>query len=148
MKFIKKNLNIILVTLILILIIGTGIFVKVMFFPSNSKAIYGNRLEKRDKVKITDKQKNEVKEKLKDSTKKVTVRIAGRIIYIEMEVNEDVSVDASKDLGNKSLEAFSDEEKAYYDIQVMIDKASDQDHFPVLGYKHHTKTDISWTKNR
>lgn len=148
MKFIKKHINIIVWITIALALLLVAIMIKGFFFPSDNKVIYGTRLEGRDKVKITEKKKNEIKDAIKDATKSSTVRVAGRIIYIVAEVNEDMSVDSSKELGNKALESLSEEEKNYYDVQVMLDKTSDQDHFPIIGYKHHTKTAITWTKNR
>lgn len=148
MKFIKKHLHIIVGVIIIIFIAILAIMVKNFFFPNDSEVYYGNRLEGIDKVKITNAKKEEVKSVFNDSSKSVTVRLAGRIIYIDVKTNDDVSVDTARDLSNKALEKFSDEEKGYYDIQFLIDNEKDQDHFPIIGYKHHSKTAINWTKNR
>ena len=51
-------------------------------------------------------------------------------------------------MSNKTLEKLSEEERAYYDVQFMINNENDKDHFPIIGYKHHSKQGISWTKNR
>ena len=74
--------------------------------------------------------------------------MAGRIIYVTMEVNGDTSRDDAKGLGNKTLESFSDAEKKYYDIQILIKNDSNKDQFPIIGYKHHAKDAIVWTKDR
>ena len=67
---------------------------------------------------------------------------------IDVKLNEGVSVDTARSLASKTLDKLSDDEKAYYDIQFIIINESDTDHFPIMGYKHHTKSAISWTKNR
>lgn len=147
-RFIKKHSHKIVGVIIVIFIIIIGIMAKNFFFPDDAEAYYGTRLEGIEKVKINDKKKDELKENFKDSSKKVTIRLAGRIIYVDVTVNDDISVDSAKDMSNKTLEKLSDEEKAYYDVQFIISNEKDKDHFPIIGYKHHTKQGISWTKNR
>ncbi|MBR3146465.1 MAG: hypothetical protein IKF47_04290 [Bacilli bacterium] len=148
LRFIKKHSHIIVIALIIIFLVIIGIMAKNFFFPSDNEVYYGTRLEGIDKVKISDKKKEEFKEYFKESSKKINVRLAGRIIYFNVTVNDDVSVDTARELSNKTLEKLSEDEKAYYDIQFIISNDKDKDHFPIIGYKHHTKTAISWTKNR
>ena len=38
--------------------------------------------------------------------------------------------------------------KNYYDIQFIIENDTNTAEFPIIGYKHHTKPEISWTKDR
>lgn len=147
MRFVRQHLNIIIGVLILIFAIVAGIMIKNFFFPNDTKAIYGNRLEGRDKVKINEKKQKELKESIADFTKSVKIRIAGRIIYVDVVVNDDVDQDRAKDAG-KVLDKLSDEEKAYYDVQFLVNSDTDKDHYPIAGYKHHAKTAISWTRNR
>lgn len=149
MKFIKKNIVLIMVVILLLVLAIVGfIFAKNMFFSNDEKAIYGTRLDGIDKVKITDEKKKEIANALSEGTSKVTVRLSGRIIYIDIKVAEGTTRDAAIGIGNKSLEFFSAEEKAYYDIQVLMDSDTDKEQFPILGYKHHTKEAINWTRNR
>ena len=148
LKFLKNHSRLIVGIIIVIFIIIIGIIVKNFFFPDDATAYYGTRLEGIDKVKISDKKKESLKEAFKDSSKSINIRLAGRIIYVDVTVNEGVSVDTARDLSNKTLEKLSDEEKGYYDVQFMIANEKDTDHFPIIGYKHHTKTAISWTRNR
>ena len=147
-KFVKKHINAIVAIGVIVLIV-IGLFIlKDIFFPEENVAIYGNRLEGRDKVKISDATKKKVKEDLKEGTKSVEVRIAGRIIYVDVVVNDDVSKETARSLGDKAVAVFSDKEKAYYDIQILINNKANQNQFPIIGYKHHTKGSISWTKDR
>lgn len=147
MKFVKKHLNIIIGVVIVIFAVVALIMVKNFFFPEDSKAIYGNRLEGRDKVKLTDKKIKELKDSIGEISKSTNIRIAGRIIYVDVVVNDDVNQDRAKDAG-KLLDKLSDEEKAYYDVQFLLNNTNDKDHFPIAGYKHHAKGAISWTRNR
>ena len=147
MKFIKKNIGAIIAIVIIILLLIGVYFVKEMF-SSETEAIYGSRLEGIDKVKITKEKKQQVIDNLKEGTEKVSVRVAGKIVYISIVVNQDTSLETAKELGNKSLETFTDEEKAFYDYQIIIQKSSDSNQFPIIGYKQHTKQAITWTKDR
>ena len=70
------------------------------------------------------------------------------IIIKKIKLKEDVSRDTAKELANKTLEKLSEEERSYYDVQFIISKTKDKEHFPIIGYKHHTKPAIAWTKNR
>lgn len=148
LKFIKKNSRLIVGIVIVVFLVIIAIMAKNFFFPDDAEAYYGTRLEGIDKVKITDKKKEELKEHFKDSSESITVRLQGRIIYLDVKVKEGVSVDTARELANKTLEKLSDDEKAYYDVQFIISNDKDTEHFPIIGYRHHTKQAISWTKNR
>ncbi len=148
MKFVKKHIRLIVFLAVLILI-AVGLFLaKEIFFPNESKAIYGSRTEGKDKVPITEKRENQVKDAIKDSVVKSTVRVQGRIIYVDIEVNPDVTVEGAKGLGNTIVEVFSEEERAFYDIQILIANSANEAQFPIIGYRHHTRTEIFWTKDR
>jgi hypothetical protein len=148
MKFIKKNIGAIIAIVIIILLLIGAYFVKEMFFSTDTEAIYGNRLDGIDKVKIGNDKEKQLKDNLKEGTEKVSMRLAGKIVYISIVVNGDTSLDAAKGLGNKALESFSDEEKAFYDFQILIQKNSDSKQFPIIGYKQHSRASITWTKDR
>ena len=148
MKFINKHMST-FIAIFVFLVVAIGLFLaKSIFFGNASQGMYGNRLEGRDKVTITDETKNKVKDLVADKTASSNVRIAGRIIYITMKANGDVTLKAAKDLGSKTLEAFSDAEKEYYDIQVLIENDTNANQFPIIGYKHHTSKALVWTKDR
>ena len=147
-KFIDKHMSLIVAIGIALLVFVGFMILKGIFFPSEAKAIYGTRLEGRDKVKITEEKKEHIKTKLSEGTTSVTVRIAGRIIYVDIKLDGNVGVDAAKAMGNTALGELTDAEKAYYDVQFIIENDANEKQFPIIGYKHHTKTAISWTKDR
>lgn len=148
MNFVKKNKGTIIAVGIFLIVLIFLIQIKNIFFPNEKKAIYGNRLEGIEEVKITDASKKSVKDALKDTTSNVNVRTAGRIINITITANNDVSVDTAKSLADKAINEFSAAEKKYYDFQVFIQKSIDSAEFPIIGYKHHTKESFTWTKDR
>lgn len=147
-KFIKKHLSLIVAIAIFVLVFIAFLILKSVLFPSEAKAIYGNRLEGIEKVKISDETKKKVEDKLSEQTSKVNVRVAGKLIYIDMTVTGEVDVNAAKNLANSALEEFTDKEKEFYDIQAIIESDTDTEHFPIIGYKHHSKTAYTWTKDR
>ena len=148
MKFIKKHINTIVAILVFILVLAAIFILKGIFFPEENKAIYGNRLEGREKVEISNSTKDKIKAVFQEKASSVEVRIAGRIVYIDATVGKDVTVDNVKSLADDALKVFTDAEKAYYDIQVIVDNPENTEKFPIMGYKHHTKSGYSWTKNR
>ena len=148
MEFMKKHMSLVIVAIILVLALVGFLLLKSLFFPNEAKAIYGSRLEGRDKVEISDATKAKIEKKLAANTSIVKVRIAGRIIYIDMTVVDGVDVGAAKELANSALEELSDSEKSYYDIQAIISSDTNNTQFPIIGYKHHSKAAYTWTKDR
>ena len=148
MKFIKKHMSLVVALVIFVLVFIGFLILKNVFFPNEAKAIYGNRLEGRDKVEISDATKKKIEDKLKEKTSKVEVRVAGKLIYIDMKVTGDVNVAGAKELANQALAEFSDAEKAYYDIQAVIECDTNTTQFPIIGYKHHNRKAYTWTKDR
>ena len=148
MKFIKKNKSTIVGILVFILALA-GIFaIKSVMSSGEEKAIYGTRLKGRDSIKITDSRKKEVENKLANDTEKVEVSVAGRIVNILITAKEGTSLEDAKKLGDKAVEVFSSAEKKYYDIQIFITNEKNEAQFPIIGYRHHTKETITWTKDR
>ena len=49
---------------------------------------------------------------------------------------------------NEEARNIIDNIKNYYDIQFIIENDTNTAEFPIIGYKHHTKPEISWTKDR
>jgi hypothetical protein len=148
MKFIKKNASTIVAIAVFIIVLLLIFVIKDLFISDESSAIYGSRLEGRSNVEISSSTISDVKEKLNGYTSYSKVRISGRTIEIIFTVNDDTSLDAAKELGSKALEAFSSKEKEYYDIQVFISNEKNTSQFPIIGYKQHTKDNLTWTKDR
>lgn len=146
MDFIKKNKNLcIFIGCILIFLLVLFIFLK-QFMVDPTKDSYGDRLSGIENVKINnDRLKDMINELSKDSkVDKITYRINGRLVNIIIIVNGDTSIDDAKGLANKTLEYFKDEEKKYYDIQVLLDSEKDSEDYPTIGYKHKTSDNLVW----
>lgn len=148
MKFLKKNISAIVAVVVFVLVVSGLLFFKEVFTADDATAIYGSRLEGREKIEITTERINQVKTAVKDSSKNTSVRISGRIIEVIVDVKDEVTIQQAKELGTPIVNAFTEEERAYYDIQIFLTNEKNSEQFPAIGYKHHTKADLTWTKDR
>lgn len=149
MNFLKRN-KATVITIVIFLILVIILFqVKNIFFPNTGKAIYGNRLEGIEEVEISKETYENVEKVLKEeSVLSSSTDIAGKLVKIFITVNDDTTLETAKTYGKKALEPFSEEQKKYYDFQIYIQKKTSSEQFPIIGYKHHAKQEITWTKDR
>ena len=131
MNFIKRNKKLLVVITVFLVALVAGIQLKNILYPSGG-AIYGNRLEGIEEVKLAENLDKQIQEKLKDIVSKVEVRISS----------------VAKDNSKKILELFAEKQLNYYDIQVFLKKETDATDFPIIGYKHQNKDKFTWTKDR
>lgn len=148
MKFLKKHISAIAAIVVFVLVVVGLLYFKQVFNADEATAIYGSRLEGREKIEITEERINQVKTAIKDSSNKTTIRIAGRIIEVMVDVKDNVSIQDAKNLGTPIVFAFTEDERAYYDIQIFLTNEKNTEQFPAIGYKHHTKPTLTWTKDR
>ena len=147
-NFLKKNSSAVVGITVFILVIISALLIKNLFMYDENQAIYGTRLDGVEKRKVTKEQIDKVKKKVADKTKKADVRVAGKIVNIELTVNDDVSLDDAKKIGPEALEEFTKEQQQFFDFQIFIQNNNNKTQFPIIGYKHHTKPEISWTRDR
>lgn len=147
-SFIKKNSSAVLGITILVLIIVAMLLIKNLFMYDENKAIYGSRLDGLEKYQVSSEQIDKMKKKVSESSKKVEVKISGKIIDVIIDANDDVNLESAKKMGQDILEEISDDQKNVYDYQVYVKNEKNKSQFPIIGYKHHSKENISWTKDR
>lgn len=146
MKFIKKHKIefIALFTIIIICILG---YFAVKPLLGNDSNKYGNRLDGIENVKITEEQVKKLTSEMEENkdVKSIKYDLQGRLIYIILEVSNETAVDVSKGYANKILNYFDDEQKTYYDMQVIIKSDSEESEvYPIIGAKHKTSTSFIW----
>ena len=107
---------------------------------------YGDRLDGIEKVEIKKSVSDKLVSEIKDieSVKKVNYRLKGRLVYIEIMFNEDVSVENAKEIAAKSLEYFTDDQKAFYDFEFILTNEKETEGYPELGSKHKSSDNIVW----
>lgn len=149
-RFIKEHKVVVVAVILMLVIIAIAFVAKETFFSNSDNAVYGDRLEGIDTVKVDTKQKKEILDNVKNDSavKEATYKLQGKLINIIITVNDDIGVDTSKALSNKVLEKLDDKQKKYYDIQVFVKKEKGGNDFPIIGYKHANKEGFSWTKDR
>lgn len=146
MKFIKQHKKaLIILAIIIVLIILLFSFFRV-FLVDPSKSVYGDRLDGMDKVKISSEATKKLEKEMSElnEIEKADYHLKGRLIYVNLLVKDGVPVNTAKDIANKVLEYFTDEERAYYDIQIILSSKNEQEGYPVMGYKHKTSYVIIW----
>lgn len=131
-----------IVFLVLFILIMTWLFIVPVF--SNNK--YGDRLDGIEKHKISSDTVNDIESSLKENDKvnDVTYDNEGRILNFIITVSNDMSTEDAKKLGDTILDKISDDDKEYYDIQILIDTEEDNDNYPIAGYKHKTEDNFDY----
>ena len=148
-SFYRNNrVFVILMTVASICLIAILAIVLTYLLGQNNGEVYGNRLNGIETVLIDDHKITTIENMIKEDEKvdKVKVKVIGRIIYINTYLTSGKGSDA-KNIAIKSLDAFNDDEKPFYDISFIFDKPNDEEDktFPIMGYKKSDNTIISWT---
>ena len=148
--FYKNNrVYVILMIVSIVCILSILIGVIVYFAKQSSQNVYGNRLEGIETIEIKEDRLTEIENVVKESeiVSKVNVNLQGKLIYVVVTLSEGTPTDA-ENISVKVMEKLSEEEKAFYDVQFMFTSTSKSEDnvFPIMGYKKSSSTTISWTK--
>lgn len=140
--------------MILIIIACVGISAALLlkyFYYGNGGSKYGDRLDGIELITVSDDKKNSVVEDIKKrkNVKDAKVEVSGKIIYIRIAFNAGADLDTSKAIAVKTLEQFSDEEKAFYDVHFTLvsEKNEASDGFTIMGSKNVNGTNLIWGNN-
>ena len=127
MSFIKKHKKLCIVGLILVILLIMLVLILKRFSVDYSLDEYGDRLEGIEKVEIKKSESDKLVSEIKalDQVKKANYRLKGRLVYIEIEFNEDVSVETAKEIASKSLDYFTDKQKSFYDFEFILSNEKD-----------------------
>lgn len=148
--FYKNNrVYVILMIVSIVCILSILIGIIVYFAKQSTQDAYGNRLEGIEAVELKDDRFTEMENVVKESelVSKVDVTLQGKLIYVVVTLTEGTPQDA-ENISVKVMEKLSEEEKAFYDIQFMFSSTSESEDnvFPIMGYKKSSNATISWTK--
>ena len=132
-----------------LMFIAIGIMLYVffsLFVGGNDK--YGDRLKGIKTVQIS---KSETNKHAKEITSKEEVvdskvRIQWKIIYINIKVNENTSLDRAKEIANEATNLFSEKERKFYDFGYFLSQ-NKEDGFIVIGTKNSSSDGIVWMKS-
>lgn len=148
--FYKNNrVYVILMIVSIVCILSILIGIIVYFAKQSTQDAYGNRLDGIEAVELKDDRFTEMENVVKESelVSKVDVTLQGKLIYVVVTLTEGTPQDA-ENISVKVMEKLSEEEKAFYDIQFMFSSTSESEDnvFPIMGYKKSSNATISWTK--
>ncbi len=149
MKFFKKHMKeSIFLTVFLVIIFTCLITFIVMWFGGNGDK-YGTRLDGIKDVPLSDAYLDEISSEVKNEkiVSKVTVDVEGRLVNFIITVNDNTSEKDAKDLSDIVKDNFTEDELAFYDIQIFIvDSGSNKESiYPIIGYKHKTSDGFVWS---
>lgn len=150
MKFIKKNKFLCLcATMFILVMVFAFIGIINILMPNKGKNLYGNRLDGINDVPIAETTIDLIKNDLIDGKKitNVTYDLKGKIANFIITVGKDTDELTAKSSTSKILGNFSNEQKNFYDIQVFVTSTDESEIYPIIGYKHITALDFTWTNN-
>ena len=138
------------IVIVCMVLIGTVLFQ--CFYGGKGNDKYGNRLEGIKDVQIADSRLSDFENNIKtDGTvKEAEIKITGKIIYVTLQMNEKVDIEAAKGIATKSLENFSAEEKDFYDFNYTLKKNTGEgiEGYLISGAKNKKSEAIIWNNNR
>ena len=141
----KKQVKIgLLVLLVMIILL---VLYKSLFYSSSEKSVYGVRIGDIKEHEFTKEMIKEVESKSSklEKTSKTEIKIKGRLIKIFVTFTEDATTDDIKTRLNDIVSYIEDDVKSYYDIELYsIQTKDNKTSYPVIGYKHKNKTDITF----
>lgn len=151
LKILKDNMF----TIFVILIFVAGMFVlsylKKIYWDNNNQAAYGDRTEDVKNHVIDEEEIESIETSIGalDNVISCKYDLEGRIINLTITLVDSVSVKDAKTLSSSVLKNFDSDELSYYSIQIYyVKEDSSLNDFPIMGYKHYSSNEISWTKDR
>jgi len=147
MKFIKNHKLLVAFIILLIVCIILAIFLLNQLIGGNKEGEYGDRLKGIEKVEITKKQENNIEKEIvnEESVTKVKYHLRGRLVNIVIDIKDETELDSVKEIGNKILSYFDENQRSYYDIQIFVNSDNkESEKYPIIGYKHKTSGTINW----
>lgn len=147
MKSLKIKNKKVLIIILVVCIVALLSILKFAFSNSETGK-YGNRLDSIKKVKVSNKEKDSIKEAIEKEAKAsdCSVNVQGKIINVIFTISDDGTVEEAKAISGKILEKLSDDIKSLYDVQVFIRKkdVKDSTDFPMIGYKNTKNNKFVW----
>ncbi len=126
----------------LVIFLATIIWLFIVPVFSNNK--YGDRLNGIEDHKISSNTIDDIEKTIKENKQvsEVTYHNEGRILNFIITVSADMKTEDAKALDDIILDKISDDNKSYYDIQILIDTEEENNSYPIVGYKNKSKDDF------
>ena len=126
----------------LVIFLATIIWLFIVPVFSNNK--YGDRLNGIEDHKISSNTIDDIEKTIKENKQvsEVTYHNEGRILNFIITVSADMKTEDAKALDDIILDKISDDNKSYYEIQILIDTEEENNSYPIVGYKNKSKDDF------
>lgn len=122
------------------------------FYVGNGKNKYGHRLDGIENYQISESRQSDFENNIanNDKVKSVEINVTGKIVYITMQMAENVDIVEAESIALKSLEEFSEEEKKVYDFNITLKQNSNatSEGFYISGAKNVNGSGLVWNNNR
>lgn len=152
-SFIKKNKKRIIIVAILLIVFSIFVFATYTLYkyltPDTKDSVYGDRCELTDGIDITSEREKMIKEVVEsyEGMKLTDVDVKCNLIDIIVIVEDEVEIKTVKEMSNKLLTVFTEEELKYYDIALWVDsEATENEKYPIIGTRHKTNNGNSDSK--
>lgn len=150
MEFISKHKFATFTVIMLLILIVLGIALFRFLVPNYDLDEYGNRLNGIKNYRIENTKVEEMKTAIEenDNVDSVSYLLEGRLIDITITVKDETERDEVKKYAEQALTYFTEEQRGFYDIQVLV--ASDNresEKYPIIGYKHKSSGSLVWSNN-
>ena len=137
------------IVIVCVVLIATVLF---RLFYDSKKGKYGDRLEGIEKVQLTEKKLDDIESKIL-AEKDVLVaecRVQGKIVYITISFDGPETLVEAQTTAQKTIEFFTEEERAFYDFHFTLKKSSTENDegFLISGAKNKNGSGFSWNNNR
>ena len=150
MKFIKKHLTAIIVTIIcLVLLVLAAFAVYRMFYPSSDKSVYGSRVD--DAPEITNEVISDIKTKVLDSkiVNTIEYNTSVKTMKFYIDVKDDTKITKAQDLSDIVIENLSEDIIKFYDISIYLtQKTGVMLEYPAIGYHAKESDKFNWVINK
>jgi len=151
LKILKDNVFTIFIIILFIIVMFVLSYMKRIYWDNNNQAAYGDRVEDVKNHVIDDDAIKGIESNIEslEEVSSCVYDLEGRIINLTITINNEVTVEEAKALEDTILENFDEDQLSYYSIQIyFVKEDSKLDDFPIMGYKHYSSSEISWTKDR
>lgn len=139
----KKHIKYIIIFVIILLISIISFFIYKNLFAG----ITNTRYEGIENYKLTNDEKNAVKDKINEleGIKSIDIYTDSKIIKIVVKLKEDVNFDDIKEIANESISKFSEDSLSYYDIGFFVESDNKESEvYPQIGSKFKSSSEFSW----
>jgi hypothetical protein len=146
----RNNKVLFVLFIILIICFAAIVTVALSYFVGTEKSPYGNRLD--NKVELPKNFEKDIETSLDadETVKKSEVRISIRTIYITIEFEDGITLEAAKEKAVACLELITEEQLEYYDINYILkqNKTEESEGFTIMGARNSFGTGIVWNNNK